>query len=194
MWQPLKNSGQWFSDSIQINMEAENKFPWQVVTRRTSKHKCVAVLNNVFTPKLSLKSRNMVPPFEYEDQTLMCVHSNKSYWAVLSCGCVTFSMFYKMVFKNSSPYWGRNRFNVIQEALRSDLKSTTMQSASSSRTLRFQPGFLRWCSPFSQLLSGAHSVLVITVAEGDCDIKNRIFLYKCSCHVRRTQLSLHTSC
>ena len=23
----LNNSGQWFSDSVQINMEAENKFP-----------------------------------------------------------------------------------------------------------------------------------------------------------------------
>ena len=41
----------------------------------------------------------VVLTFMFVDETLVCDHSNESYWAVLSCGAVCFWQFCKMKFK-----------------------------------------------------------------------------------------------
>ena len=41
-------------------------------------------------PESNQESMNVVLTFESVDETLVCGHSNESYWAVLSCGTVCF--------------------------------------------------------------------------------------------------------
>ena len=50
-------------------------------------------------PESNLESINVVLTFKSVDETLVCHHSNESYWAVLLCGTVCFWQFYKMKFR-----------------------------------------------------------------------------------------------
>ena len=50
-------------------------------------------------PESNLESINVALTFESVDETLLCDHSNESYWAVLLSGAVCFWQFFKMKFK-----------------------------------------------------------------------------------------------
>ena len=74
--------------------------------RTHSQRNCCNYLNILQGDLLHLESINVVVPFECLDETLVCDHSNESYWAVLSShGAVCFWQFCKMVFKLFSSVW-----------------------------------------------------------------------------------------
>ena len=60
---------------------------------------CLLGILTLSLPESNLESINVVVPFESVDKTLVCDHSNESYWAVLSCGAVCFWQFCKIKFK-----------------------------------------------------------------------------------------------
>ena len=58
-----------------------------------------------YTIESNLESINVVVTFKSVDETLVCDHSNESYWAILSCGAVCFWKFCIMKFKIFSSVW-----------------------------------------------------------------------------------------
>ena len=52
-----------------------------------------------------LTKTSYVVPFESVDETLVCDHSNESYWAVLSCGTICFDNFAKWNSRFFPQFW-----------------------------------------------------------------------------------------
>ena len=63
-----------------------------VLSFKSKKPKCAGPFEQHFPIVLFIMLYKVVLTFKSVDQTLVCDHSNESYWAVLSCGTVYYAV------------------------------------------------------------------------------------------------------